>query len=84
MIPRNESGSTGHQIYLGKVESISGDKITFTSPVNKLPFVIGDILKTAVNSNLTGTGMEISGITDRKQFSVQQPYQTYPLETMCL
>ena len=66
MIPRNESGSTGHQIYLGKVESISGDKITFTSPVNKLPFVIGDILKTAVNSNLTGTGMEISGITDRK------------------
>jgi hypothetical protein len=40
--------------------------VTFTTPVNRLPFVVGDILKTASGSSLSGTGMQISGITDRK------------------
>lgn len=66
MIPRDESVSTGHQIYLGKVESVSSDKVVFTTPINRLPFVVGDILKTASGSTLTGTGMEISGIDGRK------------------
>ena len=68
MIPRDTLVSTGHQIYLGVVAAggVTGDKVTFTTPVNKLPFVVGDILKTASGSTLTGTGMEISGITDRK------------------
>lgn len=66
MIPRDESVSTGHQIYLGEVESVSGDKVVFTTPINRLPFVVGDILKTASGSTLTGTGMEISGIDGRK------------------
>lgn len=66
MIPRDTLVSTGHQIYLGKVESISGDKITFTTPVNTLPFVIGDDLYTAVGSTLTDTTINITGITDKK------------------
>ena len=66
MIPRDTLKSTEHQIYLGKVDSISGDKITFTTPINTIPFVVGDILKTASGSTLTGTGMEISGIDGRK------------------
>lgn len=66
MIPRDTETSTGHQIYLGEVDSISSDKVTFTTPINRLPFVTGDILKTASGSTLTGTAMEISGITDRK------------------
>lgn len=66
MIPRDTLVSKGHQIYIGKVESIASDKVTFTTPINRLPFVVGDILKTASGSTLSGTGMEISGITDRK------------------
>jgi hypothetical protein len=66
MIYRDSQASTGHQIYIGKVESVNSDKVTFTTPVNRLPFVVGDILKTASGSSLNGTGMEISGITDRK------------------
>jgi len=66
MIPRDTLASKGHQIYIGKVESIASDKVTFTTPVNRLPFVVGDILKTASGSSLSGTGMQISGITDRK------------------
>ena len=66
MIPRDTLVSKGHQIYIGKVESISSDKVKFTTPVNRLPFVVGDILKTASGSSLSGTGMEISGVSDRK------------------
>ncbi len=66
MVKRDTLKSKAHQIYIGKVESISNDTVTFTTPVNRLPFVVGDILKTASGSTLTGTGMEITGITDRK------------------
>lgn len=66
MIPRDTLVSTGHQIYLGKVEAVSGDTVTFTTPVNRLPFVVGDDLYTASGSTLTDTTMDIAGITDRK------------------
>lgn len=66
MIPRDTLKSTSHQIYVGKVDSVSTDKVTFTTPVNKIPFVVGDILKKASGSTLSGTAMEISGISDRK------------------
>ena len=66
MIPRDTLTSTGHQIYLGKVESILNNTITFTTPVNYIPFLVGDVLKTASGSTLTGTSMEISGATGRK------------------
>jgi len=66
MIPRDTLVSTGHQIYLGKVEAVSGDTVTFTTPVNRLPFVVGDDLYTAAGSTLTDTTMDIAGITDRK------------------
>jgi len=66
MIPRDTLVSTGHQIYIGKVESISGDEVTFTTPINTLPFVVGDDLYTASGSTLTDTTMNISGITSRK------------------
>lgn len=65
-IPRDTLVSKSHQIYLGRVDSVSGDKVTFTTPVNRLPFVVGDILKTASGSTLTGTGAEISNIDGRK------------------
>lgn len=66
MIPRDTLISTGHQIYIGKVESVSGDAVTFTTPVNTLPFVIGDDLYTAVGSALTDTTMNILNINGRK------------------
>lgn len=66
MIFRDTLASTGHKIYLGKVDSVSGDKITFTTPINKIPFVVGDELKTASGSTLTATGNTISAITERK------------------
>ena len=66
MIRRDILVSKGHQIYIGKVESLTGDKVTFTTPINRVPFLVGDILKIASGSTLTGTGIEISGITDRK------------------
>jgi hypothetical protein len=66
MIFRDTSASTGHKIYLGKVASVSGDKITFTTPINKIPFVSGDELKTASGNTLTGTANIISAVTERK------------------
>jgi hypothetical protein len=66
MVPRDTEGSTEHQIYIGKVDSISSDKVTFTTPVNRLPFVVGDILRRASGASLIATGMQIDSITDRK------------------
>jgi len=66
MIPRDTLVSTGHQIYIGKVDSISGDTVTFTTPINTLPFVVGDDLYTAVGSVLTDTTMNIVNIAGRK------------------
>jgi len=66
MIPRDTLVSTGHQIYLGRVEAVSADTVTFTTPVNRLPFVVGDDLYTASGSTLTDTTMNIAGITNRK------------------
>ena len=65
MIRRDTLVSKSHQIYLGKVSSLSGDKITFTTPINKIPFLVGDTLMTANGSTLNSSGMVISGITDR-------------------
>ena len=62
MIPRDTLVSSSHQIYLGRVDSISGNNITFTTPINRIPFTIGDTLKTASGS----TGLVVSGISDRK------------------
>lgn len=70
MIFRDTLASTGHKIYLGKVESVGtgadDDKITFTTPINKIPFVVGDTLKTASASALAATNNTISAITGRK------------------
>lgn len=66
MIFRDTLASTGHKIYLGKVASVNVDKITFTTPINKIPFVVGDELKTASGSTLTATGNTISALTERK------------------
>ena len=66
MIPRDTEGSTEHQIYIGKVDSVSSNKVTFTTPVNRLPFVVGDVLRRANGASLIATGMQISSITDRK------------------
>jgi len=67
MIFRDTSSkSTGHKIYLGKVASVSGDEITFTAPINRIPFVFGDTLKTASVSALAATSNTISAVTGRK------------------
>ncbi len=65
-IQRDTLKSTSHQIYLGEVDSVSTDKVVFTTPINRLPFVVGDELKTASGSTLTATGEIIDDITDRK------------------
>ena len=68
-IPRDSLNSTGHKIYLGKVAVLDPQKpgtVEFTTPINRIPFVVGDFLKTATGTTLNITGMTISGITDRK------------------
>ena len=68
-IPRDSLNSTGHKIYLGKVavlDPLKPGTVEFTTPINRIPFVVGDFLKTATGTTLNITGMTISGITDRK------------------
>ena len=66
MIPRDTINSTSHQIFLGTVESVNGNKATFSTPINRLPFVVGDQLKIANGSSLNTTGVTISSLIDRK------------------
>jgi len=66
MIPRDTAGSKGHQILVGTVASISNNDITFTTPVNRLPFVIGDQLKIGNGTNLDTTGVSILSVIDRR------------------
>ena len=66
MISRDTINSTSHQIFLGTVESVNGNKVTFSTPVNRLPFVIGDNLKVANGSSLDTTGVSIVSLLDRK------------------
>lgn len=65
MIFRDTLKSTSHKIYLGKVSSVSTDKIVFTSPINKIAFSQGDEIKTASGSTLTATGNIISAVSER-------------------
>ena len=46
--------------------SVTGNNIKFTTPVNRLPFVVGDTLKTASGSTITSLGVDISSLVDRK------------------
>ena len=66
MIPRDKINSKSHQIYLGVVESVLGNNVTFTTPVNRLAFTIGEPLKVAVGSDLNTTGITLQGLIDRK------------------
>ena len=65
-IPRDVKSSTSHKTYLGVVESISGNDITFTAPINRIPFSLGSELKKANLSNLVSTGNVVSSLKDRK------------------
>ena len=65
MIPRDILNSTSHKVYLGTVTAVNANKITFGSPVNRLPFVVGDLLKTASGSSLNTTGLTIQSIENR-------------------
>ena len=66
MIPRDIINSKGHQIFLGIVDSVNNNDVTFTTPINKLPFVVGDTLKVASGSSLNTTGVSIVSLLDRK------------------
>ena len=66
MIPRDTLVSTSHKIFIGIVDSVTGDNIKFTTPVNRLPFVVGDTLKTASGNTITSLGVDISSLVDRK------------------
>ena len=68
MIPRDSLSSKSHEIYLGEVESIdsSTNEVTFTTPINRIPFVIGDALQTVVGGTKTNTGTSITDVTGRK------------------
>lgn len=65
-IRRDIVQSSGHKIFVGTIESVSGNEITFSTPINRLPFNIGDELKIVSGSNLVSTGSTITGISDRK------------------
>lgn len=73
IIKRDTLNSSGHQIYIGEVESVSGDSVTFTAPVNSMPFNINDVLKVANGSVLTATGAYIESLTDRKTIKCTAP-----------
>ena len=66
MIPRDTKNSKGHQILLGTVASVSNNDITFTTPINRLPFVVGDEIKIGDGTNLNTTGISILSIIDRR------------------
>ena len=66
VIPRDTLNSKSHQIFLGIVSAIAGSSVTFTAPVNRIPFAIGDSIKTASGSILTPTGDTITGVPSRK------------------
>jgi len=66
MIPRDTAGSKGHQILIGTVASISNNDITFTTPINRLPFVVGDQLRVGNGTNLNTTGVSILSVIDRR------------------
>ena len=66
MIPRDIVNSTSHKIYLGKVDSLNNNSVTFSTPVNRLPYAIGDSVKAANGNQLDPLGATISSIQDRK------------------
>ena len=66
LIPRDTLVSTSHKIFLGVVDSVSGDNITFTTPVNRLPFLVGDTLYSVAGSTITSLGITASSLVDRK------------------
>jgi len=66
MIPRDTLNSKSHQIYLGVVEAVSGNNVTFSTPVNRLPFALGETLKVANGSTLNTTGVTVDSLLDRK------------------
>jgi len=66
MIPRDIINSTSHKIYLGKVDSVNNNSVTFSTPVNRLPYAIGDSVKVANGNQLDPLGATISSIQDRK------------------
>jgi len=66
LIPRDTLVSTSHKIFLGVVDSVSGDNIKFTTPLNRLPFVVGDTLNTVSGSTITSLGVTVSSLVDRK------------------
>ena len=66
MIRRDIENSNGHKIYMGTVESVSGNNVVFTTPINRIPFNIGDELKTVVGGTISSTGSTVVSIIDRK------------------
>lgn len=66
MIPRDTKNSKGHQILLGTVASVLNNDITFTTPINRLPFVVGDEIKVGDGANLNTTGISILSVVDRR------------------
>lgn len=66
LIPRDTLVSTSNKIFLGVVDSVSGDNITFTTPINRLPFLVGDTLNTVSGSTITSLGVTIDSLVDRK------------------
>lgn len=66
-IGRDTLGSTGHIMGIGKVESISGDKIVLTSRISNVPIPYeADILKVS-GSTLVDTSLDVNAITGRKE-----------------
>lgn len=66
-IGRDTLGSTGHIVGIGKVESISGDKIVLTSRISNVPIPYeADILKVS-GSTLVDTSLDVNAITGRKE-----------------
>jgi hypothetical protein len=73
MIRRNTVNSNSHKIYMGSVESVSGNNVSFTTPINRIPFNIGDELRIVVGQTISSTASNVVSVIDRKSLVCSTP-----------
>ena len=73
MVRRNIINSKSNKIFLGTISSVSGNTISFSTPINRIPFNIGDSLKTVVGGVVTDNNSTIVSSNERKSLVCSSP-----------
>lgn len=58
---------------MGSVESVSGNNVSFTTPINRIPFNIGDELRIVVGQTISSTASNVVSVIDRKSLVCSTP-----------